>query len=138
MLPALIPDSHKDLLDKPVYVVVTTLMGDGQPQSTVVWFDYEGEYLRLNTARGRQKEKNLARDKRVSVMFVDPQNPFRWMEIRGIVGEPTEDGAVDHIHKLSMKYTGKRYYGDFAPAERQSQETRIMYKIQPTKVLVSH
>lgn len=135
---AVIPDSHKDLLDKPVYVVVTTLMADGQPQSTVVWFDYDGETLRINTARGRQKEKNLARDKRVSVMFVDPQDPFRWMEIRGIVGEPTEVGAVDHIHKLSMKYTGKRYYGGFAPAERQFQETRILYNIKPTKVLVSH
>jgi PPOX class probable F420-dependent enzyme len=133
-----IPDSHKDLLDKPVYVVVSTLMADGHPHSSVVWIDYEGDHLRINTARGRQKEKNLARDARVSIMFVDPENPFRWMEIRGIVGKPTEDGAVDHIHKLSMKYTGQRYYGDFAPAERQFQETRIMYNIQMTKVLVSH
>jgi PPOX class probable F420-dependent enzyme len=113
-------------------------MADGHPHSSVVWFDYEGEYLRINTARGRQKEKNFSRDRRVSVTFVDPQDPFRWMEIRGIVGEPIEAGAVDHIHKLSMKYTGKRYYGDFAPAERQFQETRIMYTIKPTKVLVSH
>jgi len=134
----LVPDSHRDLLDKPIFVTVNTVMADGQPQSTVVWFDYEGDHLRINTTRGRQKPKNFAREPRVSVLFVDPDNPYRWMEIRGIVSEPIEDGAVDHIHKLSLKYTGKRYYGDFAPAERQFQETRIIYQIQPTKVLVSH
>lgn len=132
----LIPDSHKYLLEQPVYVVATTLMPDGQPQSTLLWCDYEDGTLRINSIHGRQKEKNLAKDPRITLMFVDPGDPFRWMEIRGIVEEPTEDGAVEHIHKLSMKYTGQQYYGGYAPAERQFQETRMMYSIRPTKVCI--
>lgn len=132
---SIIPDSHRDLLDRPVFAAFTTLLPDGQPHSSVVWIDYDGEYVLVNTARGRRKDRNVAANHKVSVLSYDPDNPYRYLEVRGIVEEITEDGALDHIHKLSLKYTGRRYYGDFAPAERQSQETRVIYKIRATKVV---
>ncbi len=128
----IIPDSHKDLLEKPIYATVTTVMPDGQPQSTVVWFDYDGEFVRFNSARGRQKDKNLAANPRVTFMIMEA--PFRWIEVRGMVEVITEEGAVDHIESLSRKYTGQGYYGAFNSRTTPEQETRVMYKIRPTKV----
>lgn len=133
---ATIPDSHKDLLEKPVFVTFVTVMPDGQPQASVVWCDFDGEYVFLNTARHRQKDKNLTARPMATVLAVDPQNPYRYLEVRGQVAEVTEEGGVDHIDKLAQQYTGKqKYYGDFAPAEFADQETRVIYKIKPTKVV---
>lgn len=131
-----IPDSHKDLFEKPVYVALTTVMPDGQPQSTVVWTDYDGEYVRVNVTRGRQKTKNMERNPKVTVLAIDPENPYRWIEVRGMVEEISEQGGVEHINTLSRKYTGRGYYGDFAPAERRNEETRLLVKIRPVKVVV--
>jgi PPOX class probable F420-dependent enzyme len=131
-----IPESHRDLLEKPVYAVLTTMMPDGQPQSTVVWVDYDGEHVRFNTARGRQKEKNVARNPRVTVILVDPQDPYRWLEVRGRVDEGTEEGAVDHIESLSWKYKGQKYYGGYNKRTTPDQETRVTYRITPTKITV--
>jgi PPOX class probable F420-dependent enzyme len=128
-----IPDTHRDLLEKPVYAGLTTVMPDGQPQSTVVWLDYDGQYVRLNSARGRQKDRNIKRNPKVTILLIDPENPYRWLEVRGTVDEITEEGAVDHIEKLSWKYKGQKYYGGFAKATRE-QETRVMYRMRPTKV----
>jgi PPOX class probable F420-dependent enzyme len=130
-----IPDAYRDLFEKPVYAVLTTIMPDGQPQSTVVWVDYNGEQVRINTARGRQKDKNLARDPRVSVLLMDPQDPYRWVEIRGRVDLGTEAGAVDHIESLSWKYKGQKYYGGFSK-RNPADETRVTYRITPTRVLI--
>lgn len=131
-----IPNSHKDLLEKPVHVALTTVMPDGQPQSSVVWWDYDGENVLINTARGRQKDKNLSARPIATLLAVDPQNPYRYMEIRGQVTEATEEGAVEHISKLAKKYRGvDQYYGGVAPAERANIETRVIYKIKPMKVL---
>jgi PPOX class probable F420-dependent enzyme len=130
-----IPESYRDLLERPVYAVLTTVMPDGQPQSTVVWVDYKGEQVRINTARGRQKDKNLTRDPRVSVLLMDPQDPYRWIEVRGRVDEGTEDGAVDHIESLSWKYKGMKYYGGYSK-RNPADETRVTYKITPTRVLI--
>jgi PPOX class probable F420-dependent enzyme len=134
-MPSLIPDTHRDLLDQPIYVALTTVMPDGQPQSTVVWVDYDGEYVLVNTARGRQKDKNLRENPRVTVLSVDPQNPFRWLEVRGVVESMTEEGAAAHINRLAHKYAGKDYYGGVTPAEQAERETRVMVRIKPTKVL---
>jgi PPOX class probable F420-dependent enzyme len=124
-----------DLLEKPIYVAATTVMPDGQPQSTVVWWDYEGEYIRINSARGRQKDKNLARNPKITILAFDPEDPFHWIEIRGTVVEITEQGAVDHINTLSLKYRGRLYYDDSPESqERKSRQVRVMYKIRPTKV----
>jgi PPOX class probable F420-dependent enzyme len=134
---AQVPDSHQDLLDRRVFVTVTTLLPDGSPHSTIVWVDYEGDLIRINTTNDRQKYRDLQRDPRVSITWLDPDNPYRWMVIRGTVTEMTEEGAVDHIHALAQKYEGRRYYGDFSPAERANQETRVLVRIRPEKVITS-
>lgn len=131
---ATIPASHLELLTTPVYTVLTTLMKDGHPQSTVVWCDYDGEYIRINSNTSRQKDKNLRRDPRVTLLVLDPQNPYYWMEVRGEVAEITEEGAKEHIESLSWLYEGKKFYGGYAAAEREHTETRVMYKIRPLKV----
>lgn len=132
---SLIPDTHKDLLDNPIYVVLTTVLPDGQPHSSVVWWDSEGEYVRVNTARGRQKDKDMQRNPKVTITAVDPTDPYRWIEVRGVVEEMTEEGGVDHIEKLSWKYVNQKYYGGFAPAEKRQQETRVTVNIRVTKVV---
>src|SRR5271165_1907456 len=107
---ASIPENYKDLFDKPAFGSFTTLMPDGSPQTTPVWVDYENGDLWVNTAVGRQKDKNMKRDPRVSVAVIDPDNPYRFLEIRGKVREATEDGAVSHIDKMAKKYLGKDKY----------------------------
>ncbi len=134
-MPLQIPDSHKDLVDGPIYVILTTLMPDGQPQSSVVWWDREGDYVRVNTARGRQKDKNMRRDPKVTIAAVDPKDPFRWLEVRGTVEEITEEGGVEHIEALSQKYRGREYYSGPAGEERRKQETRVKVKIRPTRIV---
>lgn len=133
MTATIIPDSHKDLVEKPYFGVVTTVMPDGQPQSTVVWVDYDGENLRFNTARGRQKDKNLLANPKVTLVIVDPHNGFHWLEVRG-TAEVTEAGGREHIESLSRKYTGRNYYGDFNTRTTPEQETRLKITIHATKV----
>jgi len=131
-----IPDSHKDLLEKPIYAVISTVMANGQPQSSVVWCSFDGTHIWLNTARSRMKDKNLAARPMATVLVMDPQNPYRYLEARCTVAEVTEAGAVDHISQLSREYTGKfPYYGGYAPAERAQKETRVIYKLAPNKVV---
>lgn len=131
-----IPASHRDLLEDKVYAILTTVMPDGQPQSTVVWVDYDGAYVRVNTAAGRQKDKNMRRNPKVTLSLVDPDDPFRWLEIRGTVDEIDETSGLDHINRLAKKYMGaSAYYGHVAPVERQHKEKRIMFKIRPTRVV---
>jgi PPOX class probable F420-dependent enzyme len=131
---SLIPQEKQDLLSGPVVVSLGTVMPDGTPQITPVWCSYDGELIWVNTAAGRQKDKNLQSQPKVTVLAIDPQNPYRWVEIRGEVVERTLEGAVDHIHELSRLYTGKNYYGGLQKAELQSQETRVIFKIKPLKV----
>ena len=132
---AKIPEEFKDLLEGPIYVALSTVSPQGQPQTTVVWCDYDGTHVRINTARGRLKDKNMLANPKVSLLAVDPENPYRWIEVRGTV-ELTEEGAVEHIHSLSKLYTGQRYYGGFAPAELEHKQTRVIGKITPTRVVI--
>jgi PPOX class probable F420-dependent enzyme len=124
-----IPDNFADLLDKPAFGNLGTLMKDGSPQVTPVWVDYDGKHVRINSAKGRVKDKNIRRDPRVSIALQDPANPYRYLEIRGRVVEITEDGADEHINKLSQKYLGKPVY-----PFRRPEEVRVLYKIAPEKV----
>jgi PPOX class probable F420-dependent enzyme len=124
-----IPEKYADLLEKPAFGNLGTLMKDGSPQVTPVWVDYDGKYVRFNSALGRVKDKNIRRDPRVSISLQDPANPYRYLEIRGRVVEITQNGADDHINKLSQKYLGKPVY-----PFRQPGEVRVLYKIEPEKV----
>ena len=131
-----IPESHRDLLTGPVYAVLTTLMPDNQPQSSVVWTDFDGTHVMVNTVEGRQKQRNMAERPRVTVLAIDTTQPFRWLEVRGEVVEITEEGAMTQIDKLAQIYTGApAYYGHVSPAEQEGRETRVTCKIKPTRVL---
>lgn len=129
----MIPDSHKDLFDRPVIVSLATVLPDGQPQVTPVWIDYDGEYLRVNSAAGRQKDKNMRRNSQVTVMALDPDNGYRWLEVRGEVVEIDESAGLEHINGLSAKYRSQPDYYASMPQLR-GKEQRVMYKIRPTKV----
>ncbi|MGQ9887958.1 MAG: PPOX class F420-dependent oxidoreductase [Aggregatilineales bacterium] len=131
-----IPDSHRDLFDRPVVVTLVTVMPDGQPQATPVWIKYDGTHLLVNTARGRQKDRNMTRNSKVTVLSIDPDNPYRYVEVRGVVDEIAEEGALELINELARKYRGaEQYYGGVAPAELRQRETRVTYKIKPVRVL---
>ncbi|MBW4439477.1 MAG: PPOX class F420-dependent oxidoreductase [Pleurocapsa minor GSE-CHR-MK-17-07R] len=132
---AAIPEQFADLVDGPVIGILSTVNPDGQPQSTPVWFDREGEYVRVNSANGRQKVKNMQARPLVTVTAVDPTNMYRWIEIRGTVEEiiTEQDQAVAHIGHLSGIYRNQPDY--YAGNESmRGQEERMIFKIRPTKV----
>jgi len=121
-----IPKKYEDLFEKKAYASLGTIMPNGSPQVTPVWVDYDGKYVILNSAKGRQKDRNLRRDPRVAVAIMDPDNPYRYLEIRGTVSEITEQGAGEHIHKMAKKYLGVDKYPFAQPGE-----VRVLYKIRP-------
>jgi PPOX class probable F420-dependent enzyme len=123
-----VPEKYSDLLKKKAFANLSTLMKDGSPQVTPVLVDYDGKYVRINSALGRVKDKNIRRDPRVSLSIQDPENPYRYLEIRGKVVEITENGAAEHINSLSQKYTGNPVYQGRTPGE-----VRVLYKIEPQK-----
>jgi len=126
---ATIPASHADLLTKPAFANLATLNPDGSPQVTPVWVDFDGSHVIVNTARGRVKAKNLAREPRVALSIADPENPYRYLGIQGRVVEMTEQGGDAHIDKMAKKYLGKDSY-----PFRQPGEVRLVVKIAPDKV----
>jgi len=106
-----IPASHIDLVDgsKKSFAYLATVMADGSPQNTPVWFQYCGGSILINSARGRTKEKNICERPSVAVLIPDPANPYRYVQLRGRVVGITEEGAVEHIHQLSRFYVGHDY-----------------------------
>jgi PPOX class probable F420-dependent enzyme len=129
-----IPDSHRDLLTRPLHGVLTTMMPDGQPQSSLVWCDYDGECARVNTTRQRQKGRNMRANPRVSLLVVDPEDTSRYLEIRGEV-EIVEEGAAAHLDAITRQYTRHpHYYGYVYPLEQQDRETRIICRIHAVKI----
>lgn len=123
-----IPDKYRDLFSKRAFASLGTLMPDGTPQVTPVWVDFDGEHVIVNSAKGRQKDKNIRREPRVALAIIDPENPYRYLEIRGRVVEITEHGADAHIDKMAKKYLGADKY-----PYRQPGEQRVIYKIQPER-----
>ena len=94
-----------------------------------MWCDYDGTYIRINTAKGRVKDKNMARSRKVALSILDPENAYRHVAVQGEVAEITEDGADTHIDQLAKKYLGKDKY-----PFRQPGEVRVIYKILPERV----
>jgi PPOX class probable F420-dependent enzyme len=130
-----IPDTHRDLLVEPIHGVLSTIMPDGQPQSSIVWADYDGTYVLINTTLERQKGRNLRVNPKVALLVIDPQDVSRWIEVRGNVVAIQREGAEAHADKLTQLYTGKqRFYGDIYPIEQKQKETRVIVKIEPIKV----
>ena len=123
-----IPEPFKDLFAKRAFAHLATLMPDGTPQVTPVWCDAEGPYIRINSAKGRVKDKNMRRNKKVALSIQDPDNPYRYLAVQGEIVETTEAGADDHIDALAKKYLDKDKY-----PFRQPGEVRVIYKIRPEK-----
>jgi PPOX class probable F420-dependent enzyme len=125
-----IPPEFLDLVTtKKAFANLATVMGNGSPQVTPLWFDFDGKYIRVNSARGRVKDRNMRRDPRVALSILDPDNPYRYLAIRGRVIKITEEGAVEHINALAKKYRGMDTYRSPRP-----DELRIIYVIEPRRV----
>ena len=130
-----IPEEFLDLINYPRVAALTTIMPDGQPQTTVVWCDFDGIHVRVNTMRGFRKEKNMRLNPKVTLLCFDPREPLRSLEVRGIVVEMTEDGATEHLDSLSERYTGASpYFGTCLPVEFREKETPVLCKILPVHV----
>ncbi len=132
-----IPSSHLDLVECPPVAALTTVMPDGYPQTSVVWCDFDGEYVRVNTMRGFAKERNMCRDPRVTLLCYDPREPLRYLEVRGTVVEMTEAGAFEHLDDLASRYAGRqiRFFGDAIPARFAETEIPVLCRIRPTHVV---
>ncbi len=125
---AVIPDQYLDLLTaKQAFANLATVMKDGSPQVTPIWFDYAAGKIRVNTARGRVKARTLKPGARVALAILDPQNPYRYVQVRGRVVSEAEHGAAAHIDSLAKKYLGQDKYPFAQPGE-----VRVMYEIEPT------
>ncbi|HEY3335302.1 MAG TPA: PPOX class F420-dependent oxidoreductase [Candidatus Limnocylindrales bacterium] len=134
-----IPASHRDLVECPRVAALTTVMPDGSPQTSVVWCDVDtdGERIRVNTMRGFQKERNMRRNPRVTLLCYDPADDGRYLEVRGVVEEMTEDGAMAHLDALTSKYAGRpmRYFGECVRADLEATEVPVLCRIRPTHVV---
>jgi PPOX class probable F420-dependent enzyme len=129
-----VPASHLDLLTRPIHGVFTTLMPDGQPQSSLVWCGFDGELATVNTTLERQKGQNLTRDPRATLLIVDPDNTARFLELRGSV-TLVREGALEHLDDLTRAYTEHpRYYGFVYPADQHARETRVICRIHPDRI----
>jgi PPOX class probable F420-dependent enzyme len=126
-----IPESHRDLISDNVkaFLYLATLMSNGAPQVTPIWFNTDGEHILINSAKGRVKDRNMRRNPQVALCIQDPANPYRYLQIRGKIIEITEVGADDHIDALTLKYRGIPKY-----PSRQPGEVRVKYKVQIEKV----
>jgi PPOX class probable F420-dependent enzyme len=127
-MPAAIPATHIDLLSRPNFAHLATVMPDGSPQVTPVWCDLDGEYVRVNSAKGRRKDKNIRKDARVALSICDSENPYRYLEIRGRVVEIIEQGAREHIDSLAKKYLGVDVY-----PHHNDTDVRVIYRIAPER-----
>jgi PPOX class probable F420-dependent enzyme len=121
--------TEREFLEKPFVGVVTTLQRDGSPQSTVVWVDVDDDGVSINTAYGRVKPRNLARDPRISLVVVDPGDAYRWVKLSG-TATLVDEGAVEQIDRLSKKYTGRDVYANHTPDEQ-----RVSVRIIPDRIL---
>ncbi|MBK9780770.1 MAG: pyridoxamine 5'-phosphate oxidase family protein [Anaerolineales bacterium] len=131
-----IPAAFLDLATCPPAAALTTLMPNGQPQTTPVWCDFDGTHIRINTMKGFRKEKNMRANPKVTLLCYDPRQPLRSLEIRGEVVEMTEAGAMEHLDHLTFLYTGKApYFGACVPAELKEKEYPVLCKIRVIRVV---
>ena len=127
---ATIPDAYLDLLtQKKAFADLATLMPDGTPQVTPVWFDYTGGVIRVNSAKGRTKVRNMKEGAPVALSIMDPENPYRYLQVRGKVTRVIEEGASAHINSLAKKYLDKDKYPWSQPGD-----VRVTFEITPGAV----
>ena len=130
---ATIPAGYRDLFERESFASFATVMPDGTPQVTPVWIDYDGEHVLVNTAEGRQKERNVRSNPRVGLVVLDPEDPYRYVSIRGEVVEVTQNGAVEHIHELARRYMDVEHY----PNLEEEDGPRVLLRIKPERIVTS-
>jgi PPOX class probable F420-dependent enzyme len=132
-----IPISHRDLVECPPVAALTTVTAKGDPLTSVVWCDFDGRDVRVNTMRGFAKERNMRRNPRVTLLCYDPAEPLRYLEVRGEVVEMTEVGAGRHLDELAAKYIGRpvRYFGDVIPGRFSETEVPVLCRVRPRHVV---
>ena len=128
---AAIPEELADILDQKGFAHMATLGPGGQPHNSPVWYDWDGEYVLVSHTKERQKYRNVQADKRVALSILDPDNPYRYLEIRGVVEEVIDDPDKTLIHKLAKKYRDLDSYPYDGPGDN-----RVIFKIKPEKVPV--
>ena len=131
---AAIPASHRDLFERPICAVFTTMTRDGRPESSLVWTDLDGDCPRVNTTLERRKGHDVQRDPKVSLLVVDPDDTSRFIQVRGDA-ELVREGVIEHLDALTRRYTSHpRFYGFVYPAAQQARETRVIVRIRPRRV----
>jgi PPOX class probable F420-dependent enzyme len=125
-----IPEAFLDLFKKPILAHLATLMPDGTPQVTPVWIDYDGEHILVNTWPDRAKGRNMLARPQVALDIVDPDDPFRYLAVRGRVVDATEEDAAAHIDTLARRYMGLERYPRHDP-----NRPRRLYRIVPERVV---
>ena len=125
-----IPESHKILFERPVVASLATVMKDGQPQVQPVWCSYDGRHVLVNTEKGRIKYRNMNERRKVTLLLVDPKDPYYWIEVRGVVESETEQGAVGHLDQLAKRYINADKYPWHKPGD-----VRVLFRIAPTHVV---
>lgn len=121
-----IPEGYRDLLETTALIHVATLGPNGEPQNNPVWFDWDGEHIKFSQTKTRQKYKNVGRDPRIAVSIVDPENPYRYLEVRGEVTEIEEDPNLDFINAMAKKYLGMDEYPYHQPGDE-----RVIFYLKP-------
>ena len=129
-----VPESMRDLFERETFASFATVMPDGTPQVTPVWVDMDDDgYVLVNTAKGRRKERNVRENPKVGVQVLDPDDPYRYVSIRGGVEAVTQDGAVEHIDALAQRYMGVDEY----PNHGEEGGPRVIIRIRPDRVVTS-
>ena len=132
-----IPESHRDLLAGPVNVVLTTVMPDGQPQTTPIWCNLDGNDVLINTMKQFRKQKNMRLNPKVTLLAYRLNQPLRNIEVRGRVVDMTEEGALEHLNELNVLYgSGPEFFGDSIDAELRNKFTPVKVRIRPVRVRV--
>jgi PPOX class probable F420-dependent enzyme len=126
---AKVPESFRNLFEKRAFAYLATLMPDGTPQLTPLWVDYDGTHILVNSAKGRVKDRNMRKRPAVAIVIQDPDNPYRYLGVRGRVVEIDEEHADAHIDKMAKKYLSLNRF----PHRRPGMVRRI-YKILPVSI----
>ena len=129
----MIPETAQHLLkwETKAFLYLALTLKDGGPQVTPIWFDWDGTHVIINTARGRVKDRALARRAKVALAIPEPADPYKYLQIRGSVVEETEEGGYEMICRLNEKYHGKYEYPKIPG------QVRVTYKILPEKVFTN-
>ena len=133
-MPATLPDSHRDLLENPVVVTLTTVSAEGEPFSVAVWRRWDGRHLRITSDAGTRKHRNALANPRVAVLALDPTNPQRYLSIRGVVEAIETSDVTAELDRQTQLYTGEpHYFGKFEPVENEATFNGVVLRIRPTR-----